>query len=114
MARKFSTPLVVQPVALTDGTSIAVDASLSSHFRLTLTATGHTVANPSNLTDGEKILFEITSGGAFTLAWGTKYVWGTDVTVPTLSQTSGKKDFVGFVYNATDDKLYGIAVAKGY
>ena len=106
--------MVQIPVALTDGTTVAVDASLGNTFRLTLTATGHTMGNPSNSTDGQMILFEITSGGAFTFSWGTNYVWGSDVVVPTLSQTSGKVDYVGFIYNSTAAKWRGLAVARGY
>jgi len=105
------------PVALTDASTVTVDASLGNHFRLTLTATGHTMGAPSNPTDGQRILFEITSGGVFTFAWFTGtggYVWGTDVTVPTLSQTSTKVDYVGFIYHATANKWRGLAVARGY
>jgi hypothetical protein len=106
--------MVQIPVALTDASTVTVDASLGNTFRLTLTATGHTMGNPSNSTDGQMILFEITSGGAFTFAWGTNYVWGTDVVVPTLTQTSTKVDYVGFIYNATATKWRAIAVARGY
>lgn len=101
-------------ITLTDASTVSVDASLGNHFRLTLTATGHTMGNPSNGTDGQKILFEITSGGAFTFSWGTSYVWGSDVTVPTLSQTSGLVDYVGFVFNSAASEWRGIAWARGY
>ncbi|MBO0884000.1 MAG: hypothetical protein J2P17_27440 [Mycobacterium sp.] len=108
-------PLVPNvPVTLTDASTIAVDASLGNFFRLTLTGSNHTMGNPTNLTDGQKILFEITSGGAFSLIWGGNYGWGTDVTLPTLSQTAGKVDYVGFIYNAAAGKLRGLAVARGY
>ena len=106
--------LITPPVTLTDATTVLVDASLGNVFRLTLTATGHTMGNPSNSVDGEKILFEITSGGAFTFAWGTNYAWGTDVPVPTLSQTAAKVDYAGFVYNSSAGKWRGLAVARGY
>lgn len=106
--------MVQAPVALTDASTVLVDASLGNTFRLTLTATGHTMGNPSNSTDGQMILFEITSGGAFTFAWGTNFAWGTDVGVPTLTQTSAKVDYVGFIYNSTAGKWRGLAVAKGY
>lgn len=103
------------PVVLTDAGTVAVDASLGNFFRLTLTAGGHTMGTPSNPTDGQRILFEIVSGGALSFTWaiGT-YVWGTDVTVPTLSQTVGKVDYVGFIYNAAAGKWRGLAYARGY
>lgn len=106
--------MVQTPVALTDASTVTVDASLGNTFRLTLTATGHTMGNPSNSSDGQMILFEIVSGGAFTFAWGTNYAWGSDVTVPTLTQTSAKVDYVGFIYNSTAGKWRGIAYARGY
>jgi len=106
--------IITPPVTLTDAATVLVDASLGNHFRLTLTATGHTMGAPSNPTDGQKILFEIISGGAFTFAWNAIYGWGTDVVVPTLSQTAAKVDYVGFIYNSSATKWRGLAVAKGY
>lgn len=107
--------MVQTPVALS-GTTVAVDASLGNTFRLTMSA-ATTMSNPTNGTDGQMILFEITSGGAFAMTWGSgtpAYVWGSDVTVPTLTQTSGKVDYVGFIFNSTAGKWRGIAYARGY
>lgn len=108
----FDDAVVEVPVALS-GTSVTPDASQGNTFRLTMTA-ATTINNPSNPADGQKILFEITSGGAFALTWGTNFVWGSDITVPTLTQTSGKVDYVGFIYNSTAGKWRGIAYARGY
>lgn len=107
------------PVALTDATTIAVDASLGNHFRVTLGAS-RTMGVPSNPTDGQKILFEITqpgSGGPYTITWASStggYVWGTDVIVPTLSTAASKADYIGFVYNTTANVWRGLAVSRGY
>lgn len=105
--------------ALTDASSTTVDASLGNHFRLTFTSAvgnSRTVANPTNPTDGQRIIFELIQDatGSRTVTWGTAYGWGTDVTVPTLTTTASKRDFVGFIYNSTAAKWYGIAVARGY
>lgn len=102
------------PVALTDTGTIAVDASLGNFFRLTLTAGGHVMGTPSNPTDGQRILFEIVSGGALSFTWAGTYVWGSDITVPALSQTAGTVDYVGFIYNAAAGKWRGLAYARGY
>jgi hypothetical protein len=102
------------PVTLTDAATVAVDASLGNLQRLTLTATGHAMGNPSNPTDGQRITFEITSGGAFTFTWGSAFAWGSTITVPTLSQTTGKVDVIEFLYNSTAAKWRGIRVALGY
>lgn len=110
--------LVVTPVALTDAATIAVNASLGNHFRVTL-AGNRTMGAPSSPTDGQKMLFEIIQDGtgSRTMAWtgGTGgYAFGTDVTSPTLTTTINKRDFVGFVYNSTANLWFCLAVAKGY
>lgn len=113
----FSGVLVQTPVVLTDGTSVAVNASLGNLFRLTITATSHTMAAPSSPTDGQLVMFEIVSGGAFTLSWATGtggYVFGTDVTQPTLSQTSGKTDYIGFIYRSSANIWRCLAYARGF
>jgi hypothetical protein len=113
----FSDATVDSPTTLTDGTTVSVNASNGNFFRLTLTATGHTMGAPSSPTDGQKILFQITAGGAYTFAWATGaggYEWGTDVTVPTLSQTSGKIDYIGFIYNSSANLWHGLAWSRGY
>lgn len=102
------------PVTLTDAGTIAVDASLGNFFRLTITGNSHTMGAPSNPSDGQRILFEIVSGGAFSFAWNGIYVWGTDITLPTLSQASGKVDYIGFIYNAAAVKWRGLTYARGY
>ena len=104
------------PVVLTDAGTVAVDASLANYFRLTLTASGHTLGNPTNLTDGQMILFELiqSAGGGNTLTLDTKYSFGTGITSFTMTSTASKRDFLGVVYNLAADKLYVIALAQGY
>ena len=51
------------PFALTDGSSIAVDGSKSDNFTLTLTASGHTLANPTNTFPGQWLSFVISQDG---------------------------------------------------
>jgi hypothetical protein len=111
MARVIKTP-----VALTDASTIAVDASLGNTFRVTLGAT-RIMGAPTNAVDGQMILFEITASGAFTVTWASGtggYEWGTDITVPTLTATSGKTDYIGFIYNGSASVWRGLAVARGY
>lgn len=62
-------------VALTDGSSIAVDMSSAWNFTLTLTATGHTLANPSNAKPGQSGVIRVTSsGGSYTLDKGSGWL----------------------------------------
>lgn len=113
----FSDAIVNTPFTLTDAATITVDASQSNHFRVTLAAAGRTMANPTNLTDGQKILFEIIQDGTGSrtiTTWSSTYAFGTDVPSPTLTTTASKRDFIGFVYNSTAAKLYCIAFVRGY
>lgn len=102
-------------VTLTDATTIAVDASLGNTFDVTL-AGNRTLGNPTNATDGQKLLFRIKQDatGGRTLAYGTKYRFGTDITGVTLSTAASKLDRIGVEYNAAADKFDVIAVVKGF
>lgn len=110
--------LIVAPtvVALSDGATPALDASLGTVFRLAA-AGNRTIAVPSNATAGQKIVIQhYASGGARTLALNTGaggFRFGTDVTA--LTETaSGKTDYIGCIYNDTDSKWDVVAYAKGY
>lgn len=111
MAKSVNTPVV-----LSDAGTVAVDASLGNYFRLTLTATGHTLGNPTNATDGQMLLFELiqAAGGGDTLALDTKFTFGLGITSFTMTATASKRDFLGVVYNSTADKFFVIALAQGY
>ena len=113
-----SKKLTAGVVALTDGASIAVDASLGNHFRVTLGG-NRTIAVPSNPTDGQKIIFELiqdaTGTRTITFTGGAGgFAYGTDITGVTLTTTANKRDFVGAVYNSTANLWYIIAFTKGY
>jgi len=103
------------PVALTDGANIATNASLSSHFRVTLGG-NRTLDNPTGGTDGQRVLWEITQDGTGgrTLALGNKFRFGTDILNATLSTTPNAKDFLGAIYNSTADLWYVVSFVKGY
>jgi hypothetical protein len=105
------------PITLTDAATVAVDASLGNHFRCSLTAS-RTIGAPSNATDGQRILFELTaSGGSWTPTFTTgssgSYIFGSDITAVTAIAT-GKTDFIGAVYNSTAARWRIIAYVKGF
>ena len=65
--------------ALTYGATIAVDASLSNTFSVTLTGATAQLLNPSNLVDGETLVFRVTQDGTGgrALTFDTNYDFGT-------------------------------------
>lgn len=108
---------VVSPiVSLTDGATPAVDASLGAVFRLAASG-DRTIAVPTNAGDGQKIVIQhFANAAARTLSLNTGvggFRFGSDVTG--LTQTvSGKTDYIGCLYNTTDNKWDVIAYSKGY
>lgn len=106
---------VSTPDALTDGPTIAVDASLGNQFTVTL-GDNRTLGNPTNSVNGQMILFAIRQDGAGnrTLTLDTNYRLGSDITSTTLSTGANKTDYLGVRYNATDSKWDVIAFVKGY
>lgn len=112
----FAPPrLVTTPINLTDATTITTDASQGNHFRVTLGG-NRTLANPSNPTDGQRMLFEITQDGAGgrTLTLGSNFKLGTDISSTTLSTTANARDYIGVIYRASAGKFEVIGLARGY
>lgn len=95
----------VASVGLTDGATIAVDASLSNNFTVTLGG-NRTLANPTSLTDGMVLNFRIKQDatGSRTLAYGAKYKFPGG-TAPVLSTAANAVDLMSCYYDATDDQL---------
>ena len=73
-------------VHLLDAATIAVDASLGNDFRVTI-AGNRTMGTPSNPTNGEQIIFQITqgTGAPFTITWASGYEFSAALPQPTLS-----------------------------
>jgi hypothetical protein len=104
-------------VALTDGATVDLDASLGSVF--TLSAGGNrTILAPTNATNGQKIIIRhLASGADRTLSLTTgsagAFRFGTDITALTAT-TSAKTDYIGCVYNGADSRWDVVAVSKGF
>lgn len=106
------------PQNLTDAATIATNAALGNHFRVTL-AGNRTLGAPTNPTDGQKVIWEITQDGTgsrtLALASGAGgFAFGTDITSITLTTTASKKDFLGAIYNSTANRWYVVAFTKGF
>ena len=106
--------LTAKVVALSDGASVALDASAGNVFRWTLGASAHTLATPSNPLDGQTISIDIKYGGAFTPLFSAAYDFGT--ATPGWAATSGKTDTCAFRYNAAANGAAGswLYLGAGY
>ncbi len=105
-------------VALTDAATIAVNAALGNIFAVTLGG-NRTLGNPTNLSaalDGMDFIFRIRQDGtgSRTLAFDTKFRFGSQLASITLTTTPNKTDYIGARYHASDDKLDIIAFSPGY
>lgn len=103
------------PVTLTDAATINTNAALGTHFRITLGASGRTLANPTNLQPGHKLLYEIIQDGtgnrtAPTL--GNKFQLAPDVDF-TLSTSANVHDYMACIYNENTDKITVVSFVKG-
>lgn len=98
---------------LTYSSSLAVNAALGNHFRVTLTG-NVTIGAPSNPTDGQKITFELIqdSTGSRTGSWNSAFDFGSSTT-PTLTTTANKRDLVGFVYSSSASKWLYSGISQG-
>ena len=102
-------------VFLSDTPAVAVDASLGNDFRLTLHAS-RTMTNPTNVLDGQKLIFQITQGGigSNTIAWDDRYEFSASLPRPALSTKVGETDLLGFIYNKAKDKFLLAAFLRGF
>lgn len=103
------------PVTLTDAATIATNAALGNHFRVTLSG-NRTLGAPSNSTNGKRIVWEIIQdgSGSRSLTLNSVFGLGTTISSTTLTTTANKRDFLTAVYNATTNKWYVIDFVKGY
>jgi fructose-1,6-bisphosphatase/inositol monophosphatase family enzyme len=106
-------------VTLADGATPALNAALAGLngvFRLAA-AGDRTIAVPTNPTAGQKIVIQhYASGGSRTLSLNSGtggFRFGTDVTALTAT-ASGKTDYIGCIYNDTDNKWDVVAYMKGF
>lgn len=84
----FTKPQDVVPSTLTYGANIAVDASLSNTFTVTLTGATAQLDSPTNLVSGQTLVFRVLQDGTGgrALTFGANYNFGTEG-VPILSSS---------------------------
>jgi len=108
----MTTYIAVKVITLTDGSSVALDASLGNDFRWTLGAGSHTLSAPSNPVDGEAITIAVKYSGSFTPLFNAVFDFGS-AGQPTWTATSGKTDYVGFRYDASLNSAAGAWAYQG-
>ena len=109
----FTDPLA--PVTLTDASTIATDASMANHFRVTLTG-NRTLGNPTNAADGQTVIWELIQDatGSRTITLGSAFRFGTDISGVTLTTTPSKRDYLGAMYNSAAEQWHVILFARGF
>ncbi len=112
---RFGGALSVVPIALTDAATIATDAALGNHFKVTLGG-NRTLGNPTNPFSGQYATWELIQDGTGgrTITLGSDFALGTDISSVTLTLTASKRDFLTAVYNGVTSKWYVIDFKKGY
>lgn len=106
-------PLIPQINSPAFASTITVDASTGSEWHITLTG-NLTLANPTNPTDGQQILFQLTQDatGSRTLTLGSAFNPGP-LTV-TLSTAANAVDYLLAKYRAAASKWDVLAFGPGY
>ena len=112
VSQNWTAAQAVTPATLTDGASIAVNASLSNKFRVTLGG-NRTLSNPTAAKDGQviEILVIQDATGSRTLAYASKYIFPGG-TPPTLTTTANRADLLIFSYDLASDKWLGSSIAN--
>jgi hypothetical protein len=113
----MTTFIAPKVTALTDASTINIDASLGNDFTVTI-AGNRTIAAPTNPVSGQSMTLEITqgSGGNHTLTWATgsngfsTTALGGD---PLLSATAGALDILAFRYSASKQRWVFLGIVAG-
>jgi hypothetical protein len=101
------------------GGAVAVAGGLGNDYRLTLTASGWTISNPTGMGDGQVFyvtLIQDATGSRTIGSWGSEYNWGAGNSAPTLTTTALARDVLAFKWYADDSKadFLGAAIPQGF
>jgi hypothetical protein len=110
------------PVTLTDGATVALDASAGKVHKLTVASgaasSTHTILTPTNPADGAGIIVafrnESANNQTLALTTGATGAFRFTATVTALSvTTAGKTDYVGAIYNSAASRWDVLSYTKG-
>lgn len=106
--QSFTKGQAVARSALTDAATIAIDASLSNVYTVTLGG-NRTLGQPTNPKDGQSITIFITQDGtgSRTLAYHADWLFPGGVD-PTLTTTAAAVDVLSGIYNGATTKWYAV------
>jgi hypothetical protein len=98
--------------------TVAVNGALGNVFRLVLTASGWTLSNPTNMTDGQPVRVRLIQDatGSRTISYGSAWDFGA-VGAPTLSTGAHKVDYIVGEWDADANGGSGavcVSAALGY
>lgn len=104
-------------VVLSDGATVALDASLGNTFTLT-SVQNPTILTPTNAINGQKITIIFTastSDRTLSLTTGSvgAFAFGTEITGLTAT-TANTRDFIGCIYSTVNSRWNVVAYVKGY
>ena len=93
----------------------ATDADLGNFFKIAANA-NFTLDNPTNPTTAQRITWRIKQDGTGSriITYDTKFRFGADITGAVLSTGANKVDYIGAIYDSTDDKWDVVSFVKGY
>lgn len=81
----------------------------------TASAGTYTINNPTGTpTEGQVLIVRLKSTNAQTYAFGNKYRAGDNLPLPDTHDGGAGTDYLGFLYNATDDKWDLLALLQGF
>jgi len=95
-----------------DTTDMATMANIQGAGPFTINAP--TAPITGVLSNGQKLMFRMTSTNVQTFSWNAVFRGSTDLTLPESSSGAGKEDYMGFIYDSTAGKWDLIAKNFGF
>lgn len=110
-------PTVSRVIAISDGTSITINADITDiATQINTQAAGTLTINAPTGTplNGQKLILRLTSTNVQTFSWDAIFVGSADQALPTASSGSSKLDYMGFIYNSSSSKWQMVAKNFGF
>lgn len=116
-------PFPFGPVTLTYATTVALDASLTDLYHLTLTASTASIGKPSNLAPNTRFILAITqdaTGSRTLIGWNAVFDFGQSG-IPVLTTDAHATDYfaciywaAGALYTGSVEAVHVLAQSPGF